>query len=176
MNEIRNLMLDPRPTKVTKWSVEGKQACTVRMMSPDTSLGMYVTRTAAEPIDAYMYVRFPSLSAGKYVAAFTVPTGNAASRMRPIQLNPVKELTGQDIQPGRGSYAVPFTLEGTGFEYRIQAPDTVGMEMAIHHLLLCTADDWAYLTQLVNAGRLTAPWFAPPINDPGYGHVTTYPQ
>ena len=46
----------------------------------------------------------------------------------------------------------------------------------LHHVGIYTMDDWQHLRELHDKGELVEPWFAPPINDPGYGHVTTYQQ
>lgn len=141
MNDIRNLLPDPKPTDTSDWVVPSSRDVRVQMLDGNR---LHLTNNA-DNADSYVYTQV-SLPAGQYRFGVEVsaPQGAAPTKLLRVVVPPRTELTPAiwDGQTGR-VVTPPNTLPEDGeLEFRVMVGPTTGCAIWVRRLFVMTDDDW----------------------------------
>ena len=141
MNDIRNLLPDPKPTDTSDWVVQSSRDVRVQMLDGNR---LHLTNNA-DNADSYVYTQV-SLPAGQYRFGVEVsaPQGAAPTKLLRVVVPPRTELTPAiwDGQTGR-VVTPPNTLPEDGeLEFRVMVGPTTGCAIWVRRLFVMTDDDW----------------------------------
>lgn len=161
MTEMRNLMPDPWPSRLS-WGYVGGGAqnnMTLRMTNDKT--GLHITTWATPP--AWVGVWVTGMTPGREYVAAIIFDGE------PITLLAKDEISGPSLaqvectQPNN-CYMIRFTPAGNRALVIVIAPSTVNAASAIKQFSVMSGEDWDNMRNLKNDDGTAANirWFAPP--------------
>ena len=141
MNDIRNLLPDPKPTDTSDWVVPSSRDVRVQMLDGNR---LHLTNNA-DNADSYVYTQV-SLPAGQYRFGVEVsaPQGAAPTKLLRVVVPPRTELTPAiwDGQTGR-VVTPPNTLPEDGkLEFRVMVGPNANCAVWVRQLFVMTEEDY----------------------------------
>lgn len=152
MNEIRNLLPDPKPVSTAKWVVPSSRDVRVQMLDGNR---LHLTNNA-DNADAYAYTQV-ALPAGTYRFGVEVsdPQGAPPAKLLRVVIPPRTELTPATWDGHAGRVVTPpNTLPADGtLEFRVMVGPNANCAVWVRRLFVMTDSDYQ---QMIDAG---VEWF-----------------
>lgn len=141
MNDIRNLLPDPKPTDTSDWVVPSSRDVRVQMLDGNR---LHLTNNA-DNADSYVYTQV-SLPAGQYRFGVEVsaPQGAAPTKLLRVVVPPRTELTPAtwDGTPGRVVTPANTVPEDSTVEFRVMVGPNANCAVWVRQLFVMSEEDY----------------------------------
>lgn len=160
MSEIRNLLTDPWPSRLS-WGIASGNAANVELRMNAAQDGIYVRTIASPP--AWISLWVSGMTPGvEYVAAIYVD-GAACTLLAKDQIDRPR-LASHECTTNRTFHAIRFTPEGNRAIIAVIPPTTVNQATTISRFEVMSGKDFDTMRAIKNPDGTPANirWFAPP--------------